>query len=122
MNDTGTGAMALLFLLLLIVDIALWVTAYLYSRFVFDSYLKKHHRDKWNELSSHQGFAGAKLFSFDRTPQMRTFRMTSRETLGDGRLQKLRMNSIRLFKSAIILWCFLISAFLIFALVSKTMN
>lgn len=111
--------MALLGLILLVADIALWVISYLYSRFVFDSYLKEHHREKWNELTSYQGFAVAKLFSFDRTPQMRTFRMTSKDALGDDRLQKLRMNSIRLFKSAIILWCSLVSTFLILALISK---
>ena len=70
-------------------DVAIFLVAQIYSRFVFDRYLKKNHRQKWEELVHGSDNWGPNLGGFDRTRQMHKFRTQSKEDLGDPNIRKL---------------------------------
>ena len=85
-------------------DVAIFLVAQLYSRFVFDRYLKKNHRQKWEELVRGSDNWGPNLGGFDRTRQMHKFRTQSKEDLGDPSIRKMRKISIYLTNAGIMIF------------------
>jgi hypothetical protein len=99
------GILALASACFLIIDAALFMAAWVYSRFVFSRYLKKHHGKKWEQLVSKYNFRGlVHLFWFDITPEMNDFREKNTDDLGDPRVAKIRRISIMLFRASIFGW------------------
>ena len=102
------GAVALVFAAFVLIDAGLLLMSYIYSRFIFNRYLMRHHREKWEELVYTGEYQGLNLFSFDKTPQLRKFRYESGEDLGDANIRRMRKISIYLFKTGIIAWISLV--------------
>ena len=69
----------------IVADAALIVVAYLYSRFLFSEYLRRHHRKQWEEMVYGQEYRGLNVLAFDKTPALWRFRCESRDNLGDPR-------------------------------------
>ncbi|MFQ5853919.1 MAG: hypothetical protein ACE5JU_25450 [Candidatus Binatia bacterium] len=113
MADLVPGVVALVFGAFVLIDACLLFLSYIYSRFIFNRYLMKHHREKWEELVYTAEYQGLNLFSFDKTPQLRKFRSESDEDLGDPSIRKMRTISIYLFKTGILVWISLVVIFLV---------
>ena len=105
---------------MLVVSALLTIASYIVSRFVFNGYLKKNYRKKWEELVyDNEGYKGLNLTRFDQTLAMFKFRYKSDEDFGDVRLSKLRKMSINLFRAGILTWFTLIVGALFFAVIAK---
>jgi hypothetical protein len=96
--------LGLIFAVAIVVDAALIVVAYLYSRFAFCHYLRRHHGRQWEELVYGRDYRGFNVLSFDKTPALWRFRCESTDDLGDPRISRMRRLSIYLFKTAMIGW------------------
>lgn len=107
------GIIALVIFCFFIIDVALITAAWICSRFVFSGYLKKHHREKWEQLVVTDNFMGPYLTSFDITPEMNDFRVKSTDDLGDPRVAKIRRISIMLFRAGVFGWLALALGFLV---------
>ena len=116
MDDTSSGVLALVFAILIVVDICLVAWSYVYSRFIFSRYLKKNHEKKWEELArpDYPGFY--RLGFFDRTEELRQFRCDSDDDLGDPEVVRMRRISITLFRTGLIGWMVLAALFLLVGL------
>ena len=108
------GILALALFCYFIIDVAVIIAAWIYSRFFFNGYLKKHHREKWEQLVSRNNFMGLlHLFQFDLTSEMYDFRVKSTDDLGDPRVTKIRRISIMLFRVGIFGWLALLAGVLV---------
>lgn len=96
-----SGILAIAFVSLVIADACVIMSAYICSRFIFNRYLKKYHRQKWEELVYDGDYWSVRLGYFDITPQMKKFRTESDDDLGDARITKLRKTSMYLFRIGI---------------------
>jgi hypothetical protein len=96
--------LGLIFAVAIVVDAALIVVAYLYSRFVFSEYLRRHHTKQWEEMVYSQEYRGLNILSFDKTPALWRFRCASNDDLGDSHIPRMRRLSIYLFNAAMIAW------------------
>ena len=111
MVESVPGIVALVFAAFVLIDACLILGAYVYTRFIFNRYLKKNHRQKWEELVYQGQYQGLNLISFDKTPQLRKFRSKSAEDRGDSKISKMRAISVYLFKTGIIAWVSLVVIF-----------
>jgi len=102
-----------IFAVFILMDILLIVTAFVYARFVFSGYLRRHHPTKWNEMVYGSGYQGMNLLAFDKTPALRRFRCESSDDFDDPQVSKMRRISIYLFNTAIITWLGLVVLVLI---------
>lgn len=93
---------ALLFLCVLL-DIGIVAAAHIYSRHIFNGYLKRHHRKDWEELVYGGDYQGLNLWSFDKTPGLRTFRTASTDDLGDPVIPRMRRISVCLQNAGILI-------------------
>ena len=96
--------LGLIFAVAIVGDAALIVVAYLYSRFVFSEYLRRHHTKQWEEMVYGQEYRGLNVLAFDKTPALWRFRCESNDNLGDPRIPRMRHLSIYLFNTAMIAW------------------
>jgi disulfide bond formation protein DsbB len=96
--------LGLVFAVAIVLDAALIVVSYLYSRFVFSGYLRKHHTKRWEEMVYGQEYRGLNMLAFDKTPALWRFRCESHDDLGDPRIPRMRRLSIYLFNTAMIAW------------------
>lgn len=88
----------------IVVDAVLIIVAYLYSRFVFSEYLRRHHSKQWEEMVYGQEYRGLNVLAFDKTLALWRFRCESTDDLGDPRVSRMRRLSIYLFNTAMIAW------------------
>ena len=88
---------------LIIGGVFVYQVALIFSRFVFGGYLKRRHREKWNELCSIDARAASDWISSDATRDMYRFRTKSRENLGDPQIHRLRWISKVLYSLALLL-------------------
>ena len=107
-----SGLVALFAAVYLFVDIGIIFSAYICSRFVFNGYLKKYHRAKWEDLVYTDKYNSLNLLSFDKTTLISEFRTDSTDDLGDPRIRKIRRISILLFNIGMWGWLALVVAFL----------
>jgi len=96
--------LGLIFAVAIVADAALIVVAYLYSRFLFSEYLRRHHRKQWEEMVYGQEYRGLNVLAFDKTPALWRFRCESKDNLGDPRIPRMRRLSIYLFNTTMIAW------------------
>lgn len=96
--------LGLIFAIAIVADAVLIVVAYLYSRFVFSEYLRRHHTKQWEEMVYGQEYRGFNVLAFDKTPSLWRFRCESNDNLGDPRISRMRRLSIYLFNTAMIAW------------------
>jgi hypothetical protein len=119
MNQFTSGILALLFAAFAIGDACLIILSYIiYSRFIFNAYLKKNHRKKWEELVYTDNYWGPGWFSFDKTEDLQKFRTECKEDLGDPNIPRMRRISIYLFKVGILGWISLVAVFAAACIVS----
>jgi hypothetical protein len=112
------GILALAGFVLLVIVVVTILAAWVYSRFFFSGYIKKYHRNKWDELVFTDKLLWPEFFSFDITSEMHDFRVKSNDSLGDPRVAQIRRASILLFRVGILGWCGLMLAFIVIAGVS----
>jgi hypothetical protein len=103
-----SGVIALVIVAYVLINSIIFIVFFVYSRFIFNYYLKKHHRQKWEELVYAEPH-GLNWLSSDASPQMRKFRCDSKEDFGDIRLRKMRKVSIYLFRIGIWGWLSLLT-------------
>lgn len=119
MSNLLSEIFAVVFVILFIIDACLIFLAYIYSRFIFNGYLKKHHQQKWEELVYSDEYHGANWRAFDKTPQMWKFRIESNDDLRDPKLNQLRKTSIRLLEIGIGGWLGLLILFIAVAVIDR---
>ncbi|SRR6266446_6526680 len=105
--------LGLSFAIAFFVDASLIIAAYLYTRFVFSGYLRKHHIKQWEQLVYGHEYRSLNILSFDKTAALWRFRCESNDDLGDPRISRMRRISIHLFNTAMIAWLTLIGVFLV---------
>jgi hypothetical protein len=88
MSQSDIGALVLIFFVFFICDVCLIIFSYIYSRFIFNRYLKRNHLTKWRELVHPDSYLGLNLFSFDKTEELRKFRCDSKEDFGDPNITR----------------------------------
>jgi hypothetical protein len=103
-KESISGILALIIAAFAVADACLIVFSYIYSRFIFNGYLKRNHRKKWEELVYTDNYWGPGLFCFDKTAELAEFRTKSKEDLGDPTINRMRRTSIYLFKVGILAW------------------
>ena len=100
MTELLPGIIALIVAIYVLINGCILIASFIYSRFIFNQYLRKHHRQKWEELVYTEPH-GFNWFSSDITTQMWKFRTESAENLGDPNIPKMRKISVYLFKIGI---------------------
>jgi hypothetical protein len=113
MSELISGIIILIFVGLAIGDLCLILFSYIYSRYIFNRYLMRHHRHKWEELVYTNNYRGTAWFFFDKTPELEKFRSKSNEDLGDPNIARMRKISIRLFKAGIFGWLGIVLVFIV---------
>lgn len=117
MADILPGIIALIFAFLVLLNGCIFFASFIYSRFIFNYYLKKHHRQKWEELVFAEPH-GFNFFSSDITTQMWKFRTESAEDLGDPNILTMRKVSIYLFRICIWGWLSILVIFIVVGIVA----
>ena len=84
-----------------VANIAIGVYACVFSRIVFDHYVRKHYPAVYERLTQDPEFAS---MLFDQSSEMRLFRTSSRELSEDERLEFLRRRSKQLYWWTFGLW------------------
>ena len=118
MTEYFSGIMALVLAGSVLVAGCVIIVSFIYSRFIFSNYLKRHHRTKWEHLVYTEPH-GFNWFSSDLTNQLREFRCKSNEDLGDPKIKKMRTTSIYLFRVGILSLLGLMALFLFIGVISK---
>ncbi|MFH1702058.1 MAG: hypothetical protein ABIB41_01335 [Nitrospirota bacterium] len=111
MTELLPGIIALIVAIYVLINGCILIASFIYSRFIFNQYLRKHHRQKWEELVYTEPH-GFNWFSSDITTQMWKFRTESAENLGDPNIPKMRKISVYLFKIGIWGWLGLLIIFI----------
>jgi hypothetical protein len=86
---------------LILGSIGMFLWAVLFSRIVFDRYVKRHHLDVWRRLRDGRR---APMLSTDATYEMAVFRSRVNDDLGDRRLRSMKLTSRKLYWCAAGLW------------------
>lgn len=114
-----SGLLALLLAGCVFLDALIILGSYIYSRFIFSGYLKRHHREKWEKLIYTAEYSGLNWRAFDKTPMMSKFRTESTEDFGDPKIQQIRKTSIYLFKIGMWGWIVILTIFIVMAVIVK---
>ena len=89
------------FVLSLLASVGAFFWALLYSRFLFDSYLRRHHGYCWSRLRAGRA---APFLATDATYEMGKFRADIKDDLGDSQLKKMKLTSRLLYRVSVGLW------------------
>lgn len=76
------------------------VCAVVFSRYVFDSYVRRHHPDVYRRLTEDPML----MFATDASKEMARFRVRIDDDLGDKRLRTMKLISQWLYGTAVGLW------------------
>jgi ABC-type transport system involved in multi-copper enzyme maturation permease subunit len=118
MTEYFSGIISFVFAGLVLTVGCVIIASFIWSRFIFTNYLKRHHRIEWKQMVYTEPH-GFNWFSSDLTHQLREFRCKSHEDFGDPRIKKMRTMSIYLFWVGILSLLGLMALFLFFGVISK---